>query len=874
VSDVREAAVSLRASQFDALYHDHPDGVFALEATGELLRCNPRFEEITGYTAAELADGSAAGLISSEDREDFSVHLAAALAGRTRRFRARGTAKDGHPFRVEVTQLPLRDLDGEVIVVVVTVREVTGLEEAAEQAERSAGLMRIAGRLARFDAWTIDAETRVLHTSDDFQQVLGFSVPSGRPYTEALMTYSASQFDRMVDAIEACIATGEPIDVSRTLTMPDGAQRHVRSIGEAVRNEAGRIVRIQGAFYDVTEVVEGERHRQTLQERLQLTLSQIASGVFFFDSAWRFLYANETGSKYLRTTVEELLGHTLWELFPDAVDSSFGEAYRRTMTERVVTRTREFYAPLDAWFEATAYPTGDGLALQLHDVTEDQQTRLRLQETTERLRSQAALLDAARDAIMMRDLDHRITYWNHGAEEMFGWPAEEIVGQSVRDLLYADPTIFDIRTAEVLRAGYWEGELQKLTRDGRTILLDCRWQLVRDDEGRPVSIFAVDSDITEFRAAEERRYRVQRMESLGTLAGGIAHDLNNVLTPILIAAQLLSADERDERRRQLLVSVEKGAKRGADMIRQVLSFARGEEGQRRPVDAESVVEDLLAFCRDTVPKSVTVVSKVDGPLLPVMGDRTQLLQVLINLITNAVDAMPSGGNLTIHAANRPSDDGDRVVFAVIDTGTGMDEETLSRVFEPFYTTKDQGKGTGLGLSTSVSIVRGHGGVIEVQSRPGAGSRFTVSLPSSSLGETPAAPPAEAPEQAGGRGELILVVDDEDPVRMILRQALESAGYRALEAENGKVAIEVLEGQGAPVDLVVMDVMMPVMGGSATLDYLLDRHPGLPVIVASGFDAENREWGREDAARFLAKPFSIPELLSAVRETLDAAERVR
>lgn len=859
---------------FDSLYREHPDGVVALDAAGRLLRCNPRFEELTGYTAAELVDAGLRSVVGDEDLATAEESTAAALTGAIRRFRGRGRHKDGSRFSVEVTQLPVKDEQGSVTAVLVTVRETTRVEEAAEEAERSAGMMRIAGRVAHLDGWTIEAGSRVLRTSDDFNQVLGFRVPPGRPYTEALLSYSAPQYDRMVAAVEACLATGEPMDVTRTLTRPDGSELHVRTIAEAVRDESGTITRIQGAFYDITLVVEAERQRKALQERLQVTLSQIASGVFFFDHDWRFLYANETGAGYVQSTVADLLGKTLWELFPEAVASGFGSAYRRTMRERVMTRTREYYAPLDTWFEAIAYPTADGMALQLHDVTEDQRTRLQLQETTERLRSQAALLDAARDAIMVRGLDHRVTYWNGGAEQMFGWTSEEMLGRSVREVLYADPSVFDRSTAEVLREGFWQGEVQKLTRDGRTIVLDCRWQLVRDGEGNPVAVFAVDSDITEFREAEERRYRVQRMESLGTLAGGIAHDLNNVLTPILIAAQLLRGDEQDESRSRLLGSIETGAKRGADMIRQVLSFARGEEGQRRPVDTNALLRDLTDFCRDTLPKSVTITAEVAPALPPVIGDRTQLLQVLVNLITNANDAMPSGGTLVLRAVAPEPGEPHRVLISVQDSGCGMSEETAARIFEPFYTTKDQGRGTGLGLSTSAAIVRSHGGTLDVATRPGAGSAFTLSLPATSPADlqAPQQPEAVAPPQ--GAGELILVVDDEDEVRELIRSSLEGAGYRTLAAHDGERALEVLAEHGSTARLVVMDVMMPGLGARATLDRLAEQHPRLPVLLASGFDADNVVADRSDGARFLPKPFTISELLGGVREALDAAERRR
>src|SRR5690554_5553458 len=235
----------------------------------------------------------------------------------------------------------------------------------------------------------------------------------------------------------------------------------------------------------------------------------------------------------------------------------------------------------------------------------------------------------------LRDLDGYLTYWNKGAEQLFGWSREEAIGQRSSELLPVN--VEECRTAAEhgTSAGQWDGVLEKRTKDGRIMKVDWRWQLVTDDDGEPASIFAVDSDITEWQRAEEKRNRAQRLESLGTLAGGIAHDLNNVLTPILMSAQLLSTTEKDPSRLALFGSIETGVKRGADMVRQVLSFARGEEGQLTVIDVGVLFRHVHEFCRDTLPKSIRF--RVDTPtnLWATVGDNTQLFQVLVNLITNA-----------------------------------------------------------------------------------------------------------------------------------------------------------------------------------------------------------------------------------------------
>jgi signal transduction histidine kinase len=421
--------------------------------------------------------------------------------------------------------------------------------------------------------------------------------------------------------------------------------------------------------------------------------------------------------------------------------------------------------------------------------------------------------------------------------------------------------------AATLRDGHWSGELERHARDGHRILADCRWQLMRDDRGRPTSVFAVESDITEVRAAEEERNRAQRMESLGVLAGGIAHDLNNICTPILLSAQLLAAEETDPQRAELLAAIETGARRGADLIRQVLLFARGEEAERRVLPVSAVLAELRDFCRDAVPKSIEVSWGAPDRALSVTADRTQILQVLVNLITNACDAMPDGGALEIRAEEL-RDERPEVAFTVEDTGDGMAAEVRGRIFEPFYSTKEPGQGTGLGLATSLAIARRHDGTIDVTSSPGRGSRFTLRLPLTTAVPEPvdeAAPPVPRADCAGRR---VLVVDDEAPVRNAVRKVLSTRGYRTVEAADGEEALMLLERENASgdgVEAVVVDLVMPVLGGAETLDRIRARHPRLPVILTSGFDPAGRDGGtlQDPAVRFLRKPFGDVELLGAL-----------
>jgi signal transduction histidine kinase len=326
---------------------------------------------------------------------------------------------------------------------------------------------------------------------------------------------------------------------------------------------------------------------------------------------------------------------------------------------------------------------------------------------------------------------------------------------------------------------------------------------VHDFGGKPKSILVVNTDITEKKQLEAQLLRSQRLESLGTLAGGIAHDLNNVLAPILMSAQLLQMKISDSRSQQLLKIMESNVKRGAALIKQVLSFGRGIEGDRMILQVGHLISEIEQIIQETFPKSIEFYPDIVSDLWSVSGDATQLHQVLMNLIINARDAMPDGGTLTISAENLFIDQnyarmnfeatvGSYIVITVADTGTGIPPKILERIFEPFFTTKELGKGRGLGLSTVIGIIKSHGGFVKVDSAVGKGSQFQVYLPAVESTQTQQAENLELPT---GHGELILVVDDEAPIREITRTVLETHNYKVVTASDG---IEAMPQRGLPV----------------------------------------------------------------------------
>lgn len=498
----------------------------------------------------------------------------------------------------------------------------------------------------------------------------------------------------------------------------------------------------------------------------------------------------------------------------------------------------------------------------------------------DQIAQQARLLDKAQDAILVCDLDLKILYWNQSAERVYGWTADEALERTTAELLKPDLRTIAAATKATIKNGEWLGELSQIRKDGTTVVVEARWTLVGDDDGAPGSILSICTDITERKILEDQFLRVQRMESIGTLAGGIAHDLNNVLAPIMMSIDLLRSEIRSEDGLEVLDLIGKSALRGADMVRQVLTFARGVEGMTQDVEVGSVIHDAVRIIQETFPKQVRAECHIADDLWLIRGDPTQIHQVVLNLCVNSRDAMPHGGRIILRATNRMIDghyagmnieaaEGPHILIEVEDTGHGISPEIIHKLYDPFFTTKEVGKGTGLGLSTSLAIIKSHGGFIRAYSEPGRGAKFRIYLPAAP-GPGPAVAEAAAVSHPHGHGETVLVVDDEDAIRQITRKTLEAYGYQVLLACDGSEAISVYVANQERVAAVLTDMMMPVMDGATTIQVLRRLNPALPIIGASGVDESESIAGSTQGPRadqFLAKPYSAETLLNALRSVL-------
>ncbi|MDA0164818.1 response regulator [Solirubrobacter ginsenosidimutans] len=481
------------------------------------------------------------------------------------------------------------------------------------------------------------------------------------------------------------------------------------------------------------------------------------------------------------------------------------------------------------------------------------------QRAEEAVRAMAAIVESADDGMVRLGTDGRIQTWNRGAARMYGYVGDEAVGNSIE--LVASPDEVDELRSIISRVAWGESvvghEMVRLTRDGKEIEVSLTLSPVRDADGAVVAIAEIARDITARKELERALLQSQKLDSVGRLAGGIAHDFNNLMTGVIGFSEL-ALPQLDEPQRTFIEEAKRAGERATELTQRLLAFGRRQTLRPKPMDLNTVVAEMETLLARLIGEQIDMALELDPAPCPLVADRSQLEQVVMNLAINARDAMDGRGKLRI--ATVANDEG-HVRLSVTDTGTGMDAETQTKIFEPFFTTKEEGKGTGLGLSTVFGIVHQSGGRIAVDSRLERGTTFTIFLPrgGEALGEADAAQPAETPERGSGS---VLVVEDDDSIRALMRAVLEPAGYEVRLAAGGEEALN-----GADADLLITDILMPGMNGRELATRITERAPETHVLFISGYTGKDTRL--QDGERFLAKPFTPSALLEQVQALLTA-----
>ncbi len=777
----------------------------------------------------------------------------------------------------------VRDDEGNIVRLQGAFQDITAVKAAEESLMASNQRFRQLADAMPFIVWTAQADGTVNFSNSQFFDYTGVDPlePAEKRWQPCL---HPEDTDRCMEHWSRSVATYDPFDIEYRLRRgSDGEYRWFRVQARPIRDPEGTVTSWYGTAIDIHETKRLEQNATHLANRLRTTFESITDGLFLVDRDWRFTYVNPEAERLLLRASKDLLGRTLWGEFPEAVDTLAWNKYQRAMEENVTVSFEFYFPPFEKWFDVKAYPSEEGLAVYFRDITTLHEHREKMRESDERFH---LLAKATNDAIWDWDLITDSLWWNEGSETLFGFARDEVEPTlaSWTKCIHPedrDNILGDIHKAIESGQDAWSAEYRFMRNDGTYANVLDRGYVIHDAAGVPIRMIGGMTDLTDRKNLEAQLLQSQKMEAVGQLAGGVAHDFNNLLTVINGYSDLLlrSMDE-DSPHRTRVTAIRDAGDRAANLTRQMLAFSRKQILAPKVLDLNEIVDGMNKLLRRLIGEDISFTSVLDPALHPIKVDPGQIEQVLLNLAVNARDAMPHGGRLTIATSNttvHPSDPlifsglapGNYVRLRVTDSGVGIPSELVDRIFEPFFTTKEAGKGTGLGLATVFGIIKQSEGHVEVKSEPGAGAQFTIWLPSVARIATSE---EEAPEIMTGGNETILLVEDEDAVRRIARLALETYGYRVLEAHEANSAVDTFETVGEQIDMVVTDVIMPGRNGRELAEQLRIIRPDVKMLYMSGYtdDAVIARGVSEAKDAFLQKPFTPQALARAVRDVLDGS----
>lgn len=883
-----QARESIKTSEarFATLFHSSPAAIaMNTVVDGRLIEVNSRYCEFLGYAREELIGKTVGELGLWANPADRAPVMQKLLETKSlRSVETRFRRKSGE-LRDVLVSLEVVDVPGESQPVLIAQFEDVTEHRRAERAikESEERFRQLAENIEEVFWLTTPDKSEMLYISPSYERVWGRPCRDLYEHPTSWMEQIHPE-DRPHVVAEAGRQFAGEYDVQYRVVRPDGTIRWVSDRAFPIRDEAGNIYRVAGLARDITSQKTSELELRLSEERFRLLAKATR------DAIWDWNVP--TGELWWNEGFQELFGYTQSEVNP-TIHAWAQLVHPEDIAEVNASLDRAFQAGDLGWMSEYRFRRGDGQYAHVLDrghIMRDSAGRVvrmiggmtdltawKLAQS--RLVEQATLLDHATDAIFVCDLNQKVRYWNHGAERLYGWNAEEARGLSILESLHPDPAILKEPLETLKNQGVWQGELEHRTKEGKIVTTLCRWTRMGGG-GAGDSMLAIHADITERKRIEQQLLRAQRMESIGTLAGGIAHDLNNALAPILMSIDLLKLDEVDPERLMVLENIERSAQHGADLVQQVLSFARGVQGHRVPVQIRHLVREIEQIIKDTFPKNIHLTVRVPKDLWMVLADATHLRQVLMNLCVNARDAMPHGGQLIVGVENVHLDEvyvgmnpgaksGPHVMIVVEDNGMGIPRDLQERIFEPFFTTKGPGKGTGLGLATVLSIVKGHDGFLQLESEKGSGSKFKIYLPATAEAPQVAEAMLDQERFPRGAGELVMVVDDEDSIRAVAQRTLERFGYRVVPASNGAEAVALYARIGREINVVLTDMAMPVMDGVATVFALQAINPSIRIIASSGQTTGGSMATIQAAGvrHFVPKPYTAEALLKALREAL-------
>jgi two-component system cell cycle sensor histidine kinase/response regulator CckA len=881
----RKARRSGGGSEFRGIVEHSTIGLYRTTPDGRILVANRALVRMLGYrSAAELRRRNLEGEGFEPDYPRDVFRRRVEEEGQIAGVESAWTRRDGTVLYVRESAVAVRDRAGRIRFYEGAVEDVTE-RKAAERAlrESEAGLRSLFAGLD--DALFVhDMEGRILDCNDAACRRLGYT----REELLAMRTadldapeFAAGFRERLAEQLARGSAGGEGVHVTK-----DGRLVPV-DINTSVIEYRGAPA-VLAVMRDITARKEVEEALRRSEQRWRSVFDRMQLIGLELDREGRITYCNDFFLGLTGWSRDEAMGADYLAAFLPP-GSPAREVFARTMAggeapihfrNAILTRNGSLRAI--EWNNTLLREAGDRVVGVLsigEDVTDRERAVLELRRSEAEFRG---LVEHATIGIARATREGRFLTVNPALIRMLGYRwAEELLRLDMARDVYADPADWVRLMAQFARADVATAETEWKRRDGSRIAVRLNVRLIRGQAGEPEYFEGLVEDVTAQRNLEIQFRQAQRLEAVGRLAGGVAHDFNNILTAIRGYGDLLLEElGEDDARRHDVEEIRAAADRATALTRQLLAFSRKQVLQVRVLDLNAVIRTLEKMLRRLIGEDIRLAFTLADDVGTVRTDPGQIEQVILNLVVNARDAMPAGGRLAVETANVALDDGyadahpgtapgSYVMLALSDTGTGMDADVMSQIFEPFFTTKEQGKGTGLGLATVYGIVKQSGGHVAVESEPGRGTTFRIYLPRLDEPVEKAEIPEPVAPVAGGR-ETVLLAEDDPSVREIVAQVLAQKGYRVLRASDGQTALELARGAGLNIDLLVTDMVMPGMTGRELSDALSAERPGVRVLYMSGYtdDAVVRHGVLEEGMPYLQKPFASQALASKVRELLD------
>jgi PAS domain S-box-containing protein len=879
-----EAAVREGERRFQTLADTSPVGIFRTNGQGQTIYVNPRWCQISGLSATNAMGEGWLRAVHPDDQERLAQGWQAATrAQNISQTDYRFVHPDGTVSWVMGQAVPEKDDAGNLVGYVGTITDITERKRAEDALRGSEMLLKETQTIAGLGSYVMDIPTGSWRSSDMLHKVFGID-----------KTYECSvegwknlihPDDRtvMMDYLRnEVLDRGRAFDKEyRIIRHNDQAERWVHGLGRLEFDAQGRRVKMLGTIQDITDSKRAEKALQLFK----FATDRAADAVFWMNRDGSFFYVNDEACRSLGYARNELMRLRLFDIDPDFSKERWKENWLRfehneMATNRLESTQRRKDGSTFPVEVTTRHFSTDGVDVRVafvRDITE----RKRVEESQARL---ATAVEQAAETIMITDTRGTILYANPAFEKTSGHTRAEALGQNPRIAKSGQHDAeFYRRMWEVLGRGeVWSGHFTNRRKDGKIYDEEATISPIRDAAGKIVSYVAVKRDVTREMQLEAQFHQAQKMEAVGQLAGGVAHDFNNILGVIIGYGELIAEDlEPDSPLRKYAEEIRQAAERAKGLTQQLLIFSRKQKVQQVVLDLNETVKNLEKMLRRLIGENIEMTVVPGSEIGRIKADTGYIGQVLMNLTVNARDAMPHGGKLTITTGNVTLDEnctrthqgvlpGSYVTLTVSDTGTGMTPEVKARIFEALFTTKPAGKGTGLGLATCHSIVQQSGGHIEVDTEVGKGTTFKIYFPRVDKPvETAVARDQTGPLPRGT--ETLLIVEDEAPVRHLAWKVLESLGYHVLRAGNGQDALNLArDHKGSPIRLVVTDVVMPRMGGKVMADWLKTIYPDLKILFTSGYtdDALEQEGVLEPGVAFLPKPYAPAILARKVRAMLD------